>query len=233
MHAVQLHDWFSCDEVDIRQQGNKGLSGLVSSSPFQRCVCGVVQLLACTQEGDSTASLGPYSRNALSINGGFIRKANSHGFVDADLRLPSRRDAVLGRKMIFPDVVGSPWDYVSRFWTSNRFPYPHVELHWTLGVVCVEGGACCSRGGDHPDVDLLLLRAYSANRFRSSFLLVAAIGHYRWSLPLVTAVGFDGPGGRYFEAQVRICCSPFTSVEHMTPFSLPNWTILQVLELLC
>lgn len=42
------------------------------------------------QEGDSAASLGPYSPTALTRNGGFVRSASFHEFVDADLRLPSR-----------------------------------------------------------------------------------------------------------------------------------------------
>lgn len=42
------------------------------------------------QEGDSVISLGPYSLTALTRNGGFVRSASFHEFVDADLRLPSR-----------------------------------------------------------------------------------------------------------------------------------------------
>lgn len=42
------------------------------------------------QEGDSTASLRPYSRTSLTRNGGFIRSASFQAFVDANLKLPSR-----------------------------------------------------------------------------------------------------------------------------------------------
>ncbi|CAM9547550.1 unnamed protein product, partial [Laminaria digitata] len=42
------------------------------------------------QEGDSAASLGPYSRTAFTRNSGFVRSASFHSSVDAVLRLPPR-----------------------------------------------------------------------------------------------------------------------------------------------